>query len=79
MPTVNMHDARSRLASLVEALEVGRESEVAPGFSLAADHHSAHHSSAPEPKISVLMRSGATPSATSASRCAFMNAIGPQM
>lgn len=28
MPTVNMHDAKSRLSSLVEALELGRESEV---------------------------------------------------
>lgn len=28
MPTVNMHDAKSRLSSLVEALESGRESEV---------------------------------------------------
>ncbi|KAB0642434.1 type II toxin-antitoxin system Phd/YefM family antitoxin [Burkholderia latens] len=28
MPTVNMHDTKSRLSSLVEALESGRESEV---------------------------------------------------
>ncbi|TGN94801.1 type II toxin-antitoxin system Phd/YefM family antitoxin [Burkholderia sp. USMB20] len=28
MSTVNMHDAKSRLSSLVEALELGRESEV---------------------------------------------------
>ncbi|KVL30267.1 type II toxin-antitoxin system Phd/YefM family antitoxin [Burkholderia sp. MSMB1835] len=28
MPTVNMHAAKSRLSSLVEALESGRESEV---------------------------------------------------
>ncbi|KML62724.1 antitoxin [Burkholderia cepacia] len=28
MPTVNMHDAKSRLASLVDALELGHESEV---------------------------------------------------
>ncbi|WP_423759229.1 type II toxin-antitoxin system Phd/YefM family antitoxin [Burkholderia sp. NLJ2] len=28
MPIVNMHDAKSRLSSLVEALELGRESEV---------------------------------------------------
>lgn len=28
MPTVNMHDAKSRLSSLVEALESGREAEV---------------------------------------------------
>lgn len=28
MPTVNMHDAKSRLSSLVEAIELGRESEV---------------------------------------------------
>ncbi|MBU9629582.1 type II toxin-antitoxin system Phd/YefM family antitoxin [Burkholderia multivorans] len=28
MSTVNMHDAKSRLSSLVEALESGRETEV---------------------------------------------------
>ncbi|RQS67930.1 type II toxin-antitoxin system Phd/YefM family antitoxin [Burkholderia sp. Bp8963] len=28
MPIVNMHDAKSRLSGLVEALELGRESEV---------------------------------------------------
>ncbi|CAB3760546.1 antitoxin [Burkholderia sp. MSh2] len=28
MPTVNLHDAKSRLSRLVEALEPGRESEV---------------------------------------------------
>ncbi|AOI77770.1 type II toxin-antitoxin system Phd/YefM family antitoxin [Burkholderia sp. NRF60-BP8] len=28
MPTVNMHDAKLRLSSLVEALELGRESEI---------------------------------------------------
>ncbi|KVK77323.1 antitoxin [Burkholderia cepacia] len=28
MSTVNMHDAKSRLSSLVEALESGREAEV---------------------------------------------------
>ncbi|NTX31904.1 type II toxin-antitoxin system Phd/YefM family antitoxin [Burkholderia pyrrocinia] len=27
MPTADMHDAKSRLSSLVEALELGRESE----------------------------------------------------
>ncbi|MBN3733654.1 type II toxin-antitoxin system Phd/YefM family antitoxin [Burkholderia sp. Tr-20390] len=28
MPTVNMHDAKSQLSSLVESLEFGRESDV---------------------------------------------------